>query len=157
MGYSNSDNLKNKIYKDVILIFVMGALYMVLEGFWRGWTNISMLVVGGLCGFFIGRLNEYPTFYNRKMWEQCIIGTIIVLVVEFTSGMILNVWLGLHIWDYSNTWGNLHGQICIPYAVLWFLLVPTVIYADDYLRFMLFGEEKPMGVLKNYNKLIKLK
>ena len=148
MGYSYS-NLK----KDLILIFIMGSIYMVLEGLWRGWTHISMLIVGGIAAFFIGKLNEHPTFYNRKMWQQCIIGTVIILVLEFVSGVILNIWLQLEIWDYSNTWGNILGQICIPYAVMWFLLVPFNIYADDYLRYKFFGEEKPEGLLKNYKEL----
>ncbi|WP_058952890.1 putative ABC transporter permease [Clostridium tyrobutyricum] len=142
--------MKNKIYKDLILIATMGAIYMVLEGVWRGWTHISMLVVGGLAAFFIGRLNEYSKFYDKKMWQECLIGTVIILVLEFISGMVLNVWLKLGIWDYSNTWGNLYGQICIPYAVLWFLLVPLNVFVDDYLRYRLFGEKKPQGLLKNY-------
>lgn len=143
----------NNLKKDIILFFIMGALYMVLEGLWRGWTNISMLVVGGLCAFLIGRLNEHPTFCNCKMWQECAIGTAIVLIIEFTSGMILNVWLKLNIWDYSNTWGNFYGQICIPYAVLWFFLVPLAVYGDDYLRYKIFGQKKPVGLLKNYKDL----
>ncbi|AZV56809.1 hypothetical protein [Clostridium sp. AWRP] len=153
MGYSNSNNLKNQIYKDLILIVTMGAIYMVLEGLWRGWTHISMLVVGGLSAFFIGRLNEHPQFYDKKMWQECLIGTIIALILEFTSGMILNVWLDLDIWDYSNEPFNLYGQICLPYAVLWFFLVPFAIYVDDYLRYKLFEEKKPAGLLKNYKDL----
>jgi hypothetical protein len=132
----------------------MGALYMVLEGFWRGWTHISMLVVGGLAAFFIGRLNEHPKFYDRKMWQECVIGTLIILILEFTSGMILNVWLGLDIWDYSTEPFNLFGQVCLPYAFLWFLLVPACIYVDDFLRYKLFGEKKPEGLLKNYKDLV---
>ncbi len=154
MGYSDSNNLKNKIYKDITLIFIMGALYMVLEGFWRGWTHISMLVVGGLAAFLIGRLNEHPTFYDRKMWQECVIGILIIFVLEFTSGVILNMWLHLDIWDYSNEWGNLYGKICLLYAFIWFLLVPLAIYVDDYLRYKLFGEKKPEGILKNYKDLI---
>ncbi|MBR9649455.1 putative ABC transporter permease [Clostridium tyrobutyricum] len=123
---------------------------MVLEGLWRGWTHISMLVVGGIAAFLIGRLNEHPKFYDKKMCQECLIGTVIILILEFISGMVLNVWLKLHIWDYSNTWGNLYGQICIPYAVIWFLLVPLNVYADDYLRYRLFGEKRPQGLLKNY-------
>ena len=146
--------MKNKIYKDLILICTMGAIYMVLEGLWRGWTNISMLVVGGLCAFLIGKLNEHPAFYNRKMIIQCFIGTFITLFVEFISGMILNVWLEFHIWDYSNTFINVYGQICLPYAFLWFLLMPFCIYIDDYLRHKLFHEEKPIGLLENYKDLI---
>ena len=163
MGYSYSDCngiegdiLKNKIRKDLLLIFIMGALYMILEGLWRGWTHISMLFVGGLAAFFIGRLNQHPKFYDRKMWQECLIGTFIILILEFTSGMILNAWLGLDIWDYSNEPFNVRGQICLPYAILWFLLVPFAIYVDDYLRYKLFGEKKPAGLLKNYKDLFTL-
>lgn len=132
----------------------MGALYMVLEGLWRGWTHISMLVVGGVCAFLIGKLNEHPAFYDRKMWQECVIGTIIILILEFTSGCILNLWLGLGIWDYSNEPFNLYGQICLKYAFLWFMLVPICIYVDDYLRYKMFGEKKPEGgILKNYKDL----
>jgi len=140
-----------KIKKDLLLIFIMGALYMVLEGLWRGWTNISMLVVGGLCGYIVGKLNEQRVFY--RMWEQCLLGTVIILLIEFISGMLLNVYLQLGIWDYSDIWGNLYGQICIPYAILWFLLVPFVIYVDDYLRFQLFAEEEPEEFMQNYKNL----
>lgn len=156
MGYSNTNSLKNKIYKDLILIATMGAIYMVLEGLWRGWTHISMLAVGGLSAFLIGRLNEYPKFYDRKMWQECLIGTFIILILEFTSGMILNVWLGLDIWDYSREPFNLYGQVCLLYAVLWFFLVPFSIYVDDYLRYKLFEEKKPAGLLKNYKDLFTL-
>lgn len=156
MGYSNTSSIKNKIYKDLLLIFVMGALYMVLEGLWRGWTHISMLVVGGLSAFLIGRLNQHPKFYDKKMWQECLIGTFIILVLEFTSGCILNLWLHLDIWDYSNEPFNVCGQICLPYAFLWFLLVPTAIYVDDYLRYKLFQEKKPIGILKNYKDLVTL-
>jgi uncharacterized membrane protein len=112
-----------------------------------------MLVVGGIAAFLIGRLNEQPTFYNRKMWEQCLIGTLIILILEFVSGVILNIWFQLGIWDYSNIWGNILGQICIPYAIIWFLLVPFNIYVDDYLRYKFFEEEKPEGVMQNYKEL----
>lgn len=144
------DEIAHSVKKDLLLIFIMGALYMVLEGFWRGWTNISMLFVGGICGFLIGRLNEKPAFYNQQIWKQSLIGTIIVLFIEFISGLILNVYLHLGIWDYSGLWGNLMGQICIVYAVLWFMLMPLVIYVDDYLRFFIFMEEAPQSWVQNY-------
>ena len=37
----------------------------------------------------------------------------------------------LHIWDYSRELGNLAGQICIKYGLLWFVLsIPLVWLAD---------------------------
>ncbi|MCH3965266.1 MAG: putative ABC transporter permease [Clostridium sp.] len=154
MEYSSSNKLKNRIYKDLLLIFIMGALYMVLEGLWRGWTHISMLVVGGTSAFLIGKLNEHPKFYDREMWQECVLGTFIVLALEFISGIVLNIWLRLDIWDYSNVPFNLYGQICLPYALLWFMLMPLCIYTDDYLRYKIFGEKRPAGILKNYRDLL---
>lgn len=138
--------------KNIILIFIMGALYMVLEGLWRGWTNIAMLLVGGLCGLLIGKMNERCEEI-LTIWEKCLLGAAIILLIEFISGMILNVYLQLGIWNYSNIWGNLYGQICIPYAILWFLLVPFVIYVYNYLRYFLFQAEEPGMFWKSYINL----
>jgi uncharacterized membrane protein len=140
-----------------ILGFVMGMIYFTAEGFWRGWTNIAMLFVGGLCCVLIGLLDEFPKQYKLKIWQQCILGTLIILTIEFVSGVILNIWLKLHIWDYSNTWGNIKGQICVPYAILWFILTPFVIWLDDFLRWKMFGEEEPYHIKQIYKGIIRLK
>ena len=52
-------------------------------------------------------------------------------------------WLGLHIWDYSSLPFNLLGQICLPFTVLWFFLALLCIFVDDWLRHILFHEERP--------------
>lgn len=132
----------------------MGMVYLTLEGFWRGWTNISMLFVGGFCAVLIGLLNERPRYYNLKIWQQCLIGTAIVLIVEFTSGMILNVWMGLGIWSYSGMWGNIFGQVCPAYAVLWFWLIPFNIWVDDWLRYKLYDEGETYTLGEIYKELI---
>lgn len=139
-----------------VLGFIMGMIYFTAEGFWRGWTNIAMLFVGGLCCTLIGLLDEFPKLHKLKIWQQCILGTVIILSIEFVSGVILNVWLKLHIWDYSNRWGNIMGQICIAYALLWFILTPIVIWLDDFLRWRIYGEEKPYNIKQIYMRLIKL-
>jgi uncharacterized membrane protein len=142
--------------KLAILGFLMGMVYFTAEGFWRGWTNISMLFVGGLCCVLVGLLDEFPQ-NKLKIWQQCLLGTLIILTIEFISGVILNIWLKLHIWDYSNTWGNIKGQICLPFAILWFILTPFAIWLDDFLRWKLFGEEEPSDIKHIYMQLIKLK
>ncbi len=37
-------------------------------------------------------------------------------------GLICNRMLGMGIWDYSDRWGNLWGQICPRFSFYWFLL-----------------------------------
>lgn len=144
--------------KFITIWFIMGMSYFTLEGFWRGWTNISMLFVGGLCGALVGLLDELPKGHRLKVWQQCILGTLIILAVEFVSGVVLNMWLKLNIWDYSERWGNFMGQICIPFAALWFFLTPIAIYLDDWIRWKFFGEEEPAYNIKEmYKNLVRLK
>lgn len=128
-------------------------MYMVLEGLYRGWTHISMLVVGGFCGACIGLLNEFH-FKKKQMpiYKQCLIGTVIVLFIEFISGFILNIVLKLHVWDYSHEPFNLMGQICLRFAFIWYFLIPFGIWLDDYLRYKLFGENTKYKITDNYVK-----
>ena len=128
--------LLNKIVKQIknnILIFIIfGLSYLLVEILWRGYTHWTMFFVGGLCGFLIGLINAK----NKKMplIKQCFISTIIVTIIEFISGCIINLWLGLEVWNYSTLPLNILGQICLPYSLLWFILAIAVIKFDDWIR-----------------------
>ena len=39
--------------------------------------------------------------------------------------------------------GNILGQICPEFTLLWFFLSAIGIFLDDLIRWLLFGEEKP--------------
>ena len=119
-----------------------GFLYYVIELLWRGYSHPAMFVVGGICFLLIGGINNYFPWTLGLAW-QALIGTGIVTVVEFFSGIILNRWLGLGIWDYSGVPFNLLGQICLLYSFLWIPLSVVGIFVDDYLRWKLYGEERP--------------
>lgn len=138
----------------MIMWLVLGMCYAQMELLWRGYTYLSMSIVGGLAGLCIGLINQNQFFAKCRMWQQCLTGTLITLVIEYVAGYILNIRLKLGIWDYSNMPLNLNGQICLPYAMLWYLLMPFSIYFDDWLRYKLFGEKKPVGgFLYNYTQL----
>jgi hypothetical protein len=122
----------------IALWFVLGALYLVIESIWRGWTHVSMLVVGGICGLAIGAVNQIPSFYETKMIWQSITVAAIILCVEFGSGCVINLWWGWGIWDYSGVWGNIMGQICLPFAALWVLITPFAIWAEDTARWSIY-------------------
>ena len=131
-----------KLFKYVFLFFFGGISYLIIELLWRGHSHISMLVLGGLCFVTIGLINEKYTF-DMPLITQMLIGTFVITVLEFAFGCILNLYLHLNVWDYSKMPLNISGQICLPYMILWFLLSPVAIIADDYLRYLFFGEEKP--------------
>ena len=138
------------------LWFVLGMCYTTIELFVRGVTYVQMLWIGGLAGVLIGLLDKQPAYYNRRMWQQCFLGTLITLAVELCSGYVVNIKLHLDIWDYSSMPYNFYGQICLPTAIAWFFLMPLAIYADDWLRWKLFYERHPNGgILANYIRLFR--
>ena len=82
--------------KRVLTIWaILGAAYVALETVFRGYSHPSMLIVGGLCGVLVGTINQRPGFFRAPVIVQAVIGALIVLAVEFVSGCILNLWLGL--------------------------------------------------------------
>lgn len=142
------------LWRLAVLWFALGICYVTLELIFRGATYLPMLWVGGLCGLCAGLLNQHSFFRNRRMWLQCLIGTAVTLIIEYISGYILNIRLGLKIWDYSGLPFNLNGQICLLYAVVWFFLMPLAVYLDDWLRWKLFDERRPRKtLLREYEAL----
>lgn len=133
--------IKNVI-KMVVLLLIGGTTYFGIEILWRGYSHWTMALVGGLCFVLIGAINEYIP-WEMGFIQQAFIGATIVTSVEFVAGLILNVWLGLGIWDYSSLPLNIMGQICLPFFFAWLALATVAIVIDDYLRYWLFKEEKP--------------
>lgn len=145
-----------RVLKHLILFLIGGGIYLAIEIVYRSImnrppTHWSMFVLGGLAFLLIGGLNEFVD-WDEPFWEQIIIGTGITVGLEFVFGCVLNLWLGLNIWDYSNLPCNLYGQICLPFTLIWAVLVSIAIILDDYLRYRLFGEDKPVYHWRFQNK-----
>jgi len=49
----------------------------------------------------VGGINNYIP-WKMNMWLQLLIGTGVITVVEFIAGVIINLWMNLNVWDYSN-------------------------------------------------------
>lgn len=128
--------------KYLILFDIGGLLYITMELAWRGWSHWTMFILGGLCFVCLGLINEVIP-WEMPLWQQILIGASIVTGLEFLAGCIVNLWLDWDIWDYSNMPGNILGQICPQYFVLWLLVSLAGIVLDDWLRYWWFHEEKP--------------
>ncbi len=128
--------------KLLILFGTGGLLYVLFELAWRGRSHWTMFVVGGACFILIGLVNEIFTF-EMPLVRQMMISALVVTLVEFVSGCVINLLLGWNVWDYSEMPFNIKGQICLPFTVLWFFVSAIGIVLDDYLRYWWFGEEKP--------------
>lgn len=134
--------LTKEYLKCAILFLIGGWLYYCIEIMWRGHSHWTMAVVGGVCFVLIGGLNNYLP-WEMPIWKQAVCGSALVTAVELVTGVVLNLYLGLGVWDYSKMPCNLLGQICLPYSALWVGLSLVCIFVDDGLRWRLFHEEKP--------------
>lgn len=129
-------------FKYLLIWEVGGLVYYLIEIFYRGHSHPSMFILGGLCLVLVGLLNNIFSF-NMYFELQILIGDIVVLIGEFITGLIVNVWLGLNVWDYSNMKFNIMGQICPQFALLWIPVIIIAIFMDDWIRYEYFHEEDP--------------
>ncbi len=109
----------NKILYGMFKIILGGCIYYLLEITARGYSHWSMFFLGGLCFYGCGvvhsRLGNSVPIWCKMVW--CMI---IITVLEFFTGVIVNVILGWDIWDYSTMPFNVLGQICVPFMLLWY-------------------------------------
>lgn len=103
------------------LIFAVGGIgYYLIEVLFRGHSHWTMGVCGGVClvGIYIINRRLIALSYTLK----AMICALLITTVEFAAGCILNIWLGLGIWDYSALPFNLLGQISLLFSAIWFAL-----------------------------------
>jgi len=139
--------------RNLIIGLIGGLLYVMTEIVWRGYTHWSMFILGMICTLIVGSLNNYLP-WNMDLSIQMLCGSLIITILEFITGYIVNILLRWNIWDYSHMPFNFIGQICLMYTLLWFLLSLPVILLDDYLRYELFNDEKPHYKIFGYQLVL---
>ena len=132
----------------MLLWFWGGTVYFLLEVAYKTATHEpqritwTMLVLAILLTVAVERCGEQLP-WRVPLWLQALCCAVLVTVVELAAGLILNVWLGLGVWDYSHLPGNFLGQICPQFFGVWFVLCLVFIPAFDWLRYLVEGGDKP--------------
>ena len=103
-----------------ITLLFGGVAYGLMELCWRGFTHPSMVLTGGICFALILEVNR--RFPEMPLILRSALCAVSITAVEFAVGILVNRVLSLSVWDYSDEWLNLFGQICPLYSCLWFLL-----------------------------------
>ena len=134
--------MEKVICKYMTLLLTGGGLYVLVELIWRGRSHWTMFLLGGVCFVALGLINEIIP-WDMPLWQQIIIGACIVTALEFLTGCIVNLWLGWDVWDYSGLPGNILGQICPQFFMLWIPVALVAIVLDDWLRYWWWAEEHP--------------
>ena len=115
--------------------FVGAAVYPVIELMWRGYTHYSMALLGGICMLSLHFINM--SFEDCGIFLKAALGALMITAWELLFGTVLNLALGLDVWDYSSHRFNLFGQICAPYTFLWFLLCFPALFVSGYMHLLL--------------------
>ena len=129
-------------HNHLILAIIGGLIYVLIELVWRGHSHWTMFLLGGACFLVLGLTNEVIP-WDMSLQLQAFMGACIVTALEFLTGCLVNLWLGWGVWDYSGLSGNILGQICPQYFLLWVPVSLVGIVLDDWLRHLLWGEERP--------------
>ena len=106
--------------RKIIMFFVGGMGYGLIEILWRGYTHPSMLAAGGICFSFFGYLSE--KLQNKSILLKAVLGSGFVTFIELSFGIVFNIILKQNVWNYSNRFLNFKGQICPLYSVFWLVL-----------------------------------
>lgn len=121
-----------KIKEYFVSFLIGGTLYSILEMLWRGYTHWTMCIAGGICFSMIYALNDRA--YLWPLAGKCLYGSVFITLIEFQIGCVVNLILDWNVWDYSLARGNVMGQICPQFTLLWFLLCIPGLYLAEVIR-----------------------
>lgn len=122
-------------------VFIIGALcYGLIEIMWRGSTHWTMLLTGGACMLLLHWVNQ--RHYELDLWSKCGLGCLCITAVEFAVGWLVNIKLNMMVWDYSDKFLNIMGQVCPEYTAYWYFLSIPAIMTSNY--FIIRRKEKEM-------------
>ena len=140
----------NEIIKHVIrklILFVLcGAVYCGIELAYRQWTHVSMFCLAGLLGILCIDTPNNIFGYDLDYSIQVLISTILCTIGEGITGLIVNVKLGLNVWDYSTLpLTFFYGQCNLFFVFAWALIIGCfgIFFCDAYWYYICKDNEQP--------------
>ncbi len=116
-----------KIWKNAVLFYCGGMVYLFVEFLWRGRSHGSMFLLGGLCfrllGALISRLRAVP------LAIKTLLGAAMITALELLAGLVVN--RQYRVWDYRAMPWNFRGQICLGFTLLWIPLSLAGMWLHD--------------------------
>ncbi len=103
------------LWKKTMLYCLGGTAYLTMELLWRGRSDGSMFLLGGLCFLLLG--GWVARWEGLPLALRALLGAVVITALELLAGLLVN---GDHVvWDYSALPLNFRGQICVNFSLLW--------------------------------------
>ncbi len=123
---------KKRMLARFLIFGLMGLLFEVFFGAFiklaeldwnlRGSSSLWMIMDYGLLGVVLMPIALRLKRRAIPLWKRAFVYMLGIFFVEYVSGVIFHSLMGLRIWDYFHMPYNLHGQIALYYAPLWYVL-----------------------------------
>ena len=124
--------------ENVCVFMLGGVVYGVCELLFRGYTHWTMVLLGGIC--FLCLYLGQKKFRSLSAVMRCFAGGVFITSLELVTGSVVNVALGMGVWDYSGMPFNFMGQVCPQFFGMWVVLCfPALMLCD--------------GISRHFNKM----
>lgn len=94
---------------------------MGIEVLYDNTSDRSMGFIGGLAFLICSIL----LMFNLPYWINCLLIGIIVTLLELIGGLIFNQ--NYKIWDYRKIPFNILGHVCLPFTMIWIVIIAPII------------------------------
>jgi uncharacterized membrane protein len=127
--------ISHELILDAILIVAAySAAGWILEFFYRFILHKKIINPGMFYGPYLpiygfsvlGIIILHLLFKNSTI--TVIAGTALVTLFEYTAGTILEKYIGVKLWDYSEQKYNIKGRICLKYSIFWAALISIFLF-----------------------------
>lgn len=136
----NGQNSIRPILVSIAKILIGGSIYYMLETIARGYSHWTMFILGGICFLSCGLINRWLDD-EVSVWKKMVLCMIAITVLEFITGIIVNVLLGWNIWNYSGMPLHILGQICVPFMFLWYVISYPALMLNKVFDYMMPGSQ----------------
>ncbi len=102
---------------------------LVNPGFMTG-CFLPIYAIGCTILYLVTHTLPISTGYNYlDIIIRCIIGTVLMTLIEFIGGFVSLKFYHTRLWDYSMRKGNIMGLICPTFTIIWGLLTVLFYFA----------------------------
>lgn len=151
MKNKNLDYWVKRISQLFSVMCLSGFVYTSMEVIYRGRTDLSMYVLAAIVGLEIFLLNNTIYTFDTDFLVQVLTGALLATAGEFLFGITLNK--DYHIWDYRKLPGNIMGQTCPQFTLIWIVVCAFALVFLDWVDWHWFhNDPKPYYRFKLINK-----
>lgn len=138
-------NIIKHVLRKIILFILCGMIYCSIEMLYRGYTHWSMALLSGFLGVFCIDTPNNIWGYDLDYSLQVLISTVLCTLGEGITGLIVNVKMGLQVWDYSNLpFTFFFGQCNLFFVFAWIIIVCfAIFFCDAYWYYICKDDEQP--------------